>query len=135
MFSTIIFFQFLNKSVWILQPKASLPVASSIEPTKNTFSSCLKGAKKSHGDMVSRGSMSKSSTNWFTSIRGTIGRSFGRGRGGLLLLFESLEVKVGEGSSKPMKGEVEEKKVYFCPKKVFAWYVSNKDDWNVVVRE
>ena len=119
MFSTIIFFQFLNKSVWILQPEASLPVASSIEPTKNTFSSCLKGAKKSHGDMVSKGSMSKSSTNWFTSIWGTIGRSFGRGRGGLLLLFESLEVKVGEGGRKPKKGEVEERNFTFA-QKMFA---------------
>ena len=43
-----------------------------------------------------------------------IGRSFGRGRGGLLLLFESLEVKVGEGGRKPKKEQVEEKKFYFC---------------------
>ena len=44
------------------------------------------------------------------------GRLFGRGRGGLLLLFESLEVE-GEGDRKPKKGEVEEKNLLFPNKK------------------
>ena len=35
------------------------------------------------------------------------------------MLFESLEVKVGEGSSKPMKEEVEEKNFYFCSNKKY----------------
>ena len=58
------------------------------------------------------------------------------------MLFESLEVKVGEGSSKPMKGEVEEKKTLLFAKKkkylrnmyqirmVGKWSLGNRDTNN-----